>query len=58
MFWKDGREVYDSVSVIYHYPNGKRMTFESIISNKHYGMDEEVLGNKGTLEMAKGLLYL
>lgn len=58
MYWKDGREVYDSVSVIYHYPNGKRMTFESIISNKHYGMDEEVLGNKGTLEMAKGLLYL
>ena len=58
IFWKDGREVYDSVSVIYHYPNGKRMTFESIISNKHYGMDEEVLGNKGTLELAKGLLYL
>lgn len=58
MYWKDGREVYDSVSVIYHYPNGKRMTFESIISNKHYGMDEEVLGSKGTLELAKGLLYL
>ncbi|MGP1435265.1 MAG: Gfo/Idh/MocA family protein [Phocaeicola sp.] len=57
IFWKDGREVPDSVSVIYHYPNGKRMTFESIISNKRYGMDEEILGHKGTIELAKGLLY-
>lgn len=58
LFWKDGREVYDSVSVIYHYSNGLRMTFESIISNKHYGMDEQVLGHKGTLELAQGLLYM
>lgn len=57
IFWKDSREVYDSVSVIYHYPNGLRMTFESIISNKRYGMDEQVLGNTGTLELAQGLLY-
>jgi len=57
VFWKDGREVYDSVSVIYHYPNGLRMTFESIISNKRYGMDEQVLGHEGTLEVARGLLY-
>lgn len=57
LFWKDGRDVYDSVSVIYHYPNGLRMTFESIISNKHYGMDEQVLGHTGTLELAQGLLY-
>ncbi|MDD4514976.1 Gfo/Idh/MocA family oxidoreductase [Massilibacteroides sp.] len=57
IFWKDGREVFDSVSVIYHYPNGLRMTFESIISNKHYGMDEQILGNKGTLELSQGLLY-
>jgi len=57
IFWKDGREVYDSVSVIYHYPNGVRMTFESIISNKFYGMEEQILGNKGTLELAKGKFY-
>ncbi|WP_029902563.1 Gfo/Idh/MocA family protein [Prevotella sp. 10(H)] len=58
IYWKDGREVYDSVSVIYHYSNGLRMTFESIISNKRYGMDEQVLGHKGTLELAQGLLYM
>ena len=58
IFWKDGREVFDSVSVIYHYPNGLRMTFESIISNKRYGMDEQILGHKGTMELSQGLLYL
>lgn len=56
-FWKDGRDVFDNVNVIYHYPNGVRMTFESIISNKFYGMDEEILGHKGTIELAKGKYY-
>ena len=56
-FWKDGREVYDNVNVIYHYPNGVKMTFESIISNKKYGMDEQILGHKGTLELAKGKYF-
>lgn len=57
MFWKDGREVYDSIHVIYHYPNGVTMTFDSIISNKKYGMDEQILGHKGTLELAQGKYY-
>jgi predicted dehydrogenase len=56
-YWKDGREVYDNVNVIYHYPNGVKMTFESIISNKKYGMDEQILGHKGTLELALGKYY-
>jgi len=58
MYWKDGREVYDNVNVIYHYPNGVKMTFESIISNKFYGMDEQILGNKGTMELEKGKIYM
>ena len=52
-----GRELYDKVNVIYHYPNGVKMTFESIISNKKYGMDEQILGHKGTLELAKGKYF-
>jgi len=57
MYWKDGREVFDNVNVIYHYPNGVRLTFESIISNKFYGMGEEILGDKGTIELDKGKLF-
>lgn len=58
VYWKDGREVYDSVTVLYHFPNGVRVNFESIISNKFYGMGEQILGNKGTLELAEGKYYL
>ncbi|MDP4185895.1 MAG: Gfo/Idh/MocA family oxidoreductase [Bacteroidota bacterium] len=57
VYWKDGREVYDSVSVIYHYPNGVKMTFESIISNKFYGMEEQILGHNGTIELSSGKIY-
>ena len=33
VYWKDGREVYDSVSLVYHYTNGVKITYESLISN-------------------------
>ncbi len=56
-FWKDGREVYDNVSAIYHYPNGIHMTFDSIISNKHFGMGEQILGSEGTIDLVRGVIY-
>ena len=55
--WKDGREIYDNVSVIYTYPNGCKMTFDSVISNKFYGLEEQILGTKGTIEPEKGKFY-
>ncbi|MDR1526065.1 MAG: Gfo/Idh/MocA family oxidoreductase [Dysgonamonadaceae bacterium] len=55
--WKDNREVFDNVSVIYTYPNGVTMTFESVISNKHFGMGEQILCSKGTFELSKGRFY-
>lgn len=57
MFWKDGRDVYDSVNLIYHYPNGVKMSYESQIANKKYGLEEEIMGHKGTLEPEKGKYY-
>ena len=54
VFWKDGREVYDSVSLTYHYKNGVKTTYESLIANKFNGMGEQVLGSKGTMELATG----
>ncbi len=57
VYWKDGREVYDSVSVTYHYPSGVKMTFESVIANKHFGMDEQILGSKGTLALSHNRLF-
>ena len=57
LYWKDGREVYDTVNVIYRYPNGVKMTYESVISNKFFGLEEEILGSKGTMTPEKGKYY-
>lgn len=56
-FWKDGREVYDNVSCIYMFDNGVKINFDSVISNKFYGLEEQILGNKGTIEPEKGKYY-
>ncbi|MDR0575920.1 MAG: Gfo/Idh/MocA family oxidoreductase [Tannerella sp.] len=57
VYWKDGREVYDNISLIYHYPNGVKMSYESVISNKFLGLEELILGDKGTMELEKGKYY-
>ena len=51
IYWKDGREVYDSVSVIYTFPNGVNMTFESVISNRYFGMGEYIVCRDGTVDL-------
>ncbi len=58
VFWKDGREVYDSVSVTYGYADGRKITYESLISNKFNGMEEQILGSTGTMDLSKGVYYL
>ena len=56
-YWKDGREVDDNVSCIYVFDNGVKLTYESIISNKFYGLEEQILGHLGTVEPEKGKYY-
>lgn len=56
-FWKDDRDVYDNVSVIYTYSDGVKMTFDSMIANKFCGMEEQILGSKGTIAPEKGCFY-
>lgn len=57
VFWKDGREVYDSVSLTYRYKSGVKTTYESLIANRFNGMEEQILGHKGTMELAKGQYF-
>jgi len=57
IYWKDGREVFDNVCVIYTFPNGVNMTFESVISNKHFGMGEQILCKEGTVDLPNGRYY-
>ena len=56
-YWKDGREVYDNVSCLYVFDNGVKMTFDSVISNQFYGLEEQIMGNLGTVEPEKGKYY-
>lgn len=58
VYWKDGREVYDAVNVVYRYSDGVKINYESLISNKYNGMEDQILGTKGTMELAKGVYYL
>ncbi|MDZ7373659.1 MAG: Gfo/Idh/MocA family oxidoreductase [candidate division KSB1 bacterium] len=50
-YWRDGREVYDNVSVIYKYPNGVKLVYTSITRNKFYGASEQIMGSEGTIEL-------
>jgi predicted dehydrogenase len=55
--WKDGREVYDNVNLVYKYPHGSHLIYDSLISNKHYGLEVQVQGPKGTMELEKGKMW-
>ena len=56
-YWKDGREVYDNITCIYVFDDGVKMTFDSVISNKFYGLEEQIMGDLGTVEPEKGKYY-
>ncbi|MFC1563656.1 Gfo/Idh/MocA family protein [candidate division KSB1 bacterium] len=56
-YWNDGREVYDNVNLVYTYPSGVHVVYDSMISNRHYGLEEQILGDKGTMELENGKIY-
>ncbi len=57
-YWKDGREVYDNVNLVYGYPGGIHVLYDSMISNKHYGLEVQIMGDKGTIEPEIGKVYM
>ena len=48
-YWKDGRETYDNIKVIYEYPEGLKATFTCLTSNAKDDYKIMVMGDKGTL---------
>lgn len=48
-YWKDGRETFDNVHLIYSYPNGVKATFTCLTSNSKDDYQIKVMGDKGTL---------
>ncbi|MBD8471397.1 MULTISPECIES: Gfo/Idh/MocA family protein [unclassified Sphingomonas] len=56
-FWKDGREVYDHVALIYEYSGGRKLIYTSLLNNARYGCEEQIQGSKGTIEPELGRIY-
>jgi predicted dehydrogenase len=59
-YYKDGRETYDNIHLMYDYPEGVRAKFTCLTTNKYQGYQIKVQGEKGTiiLDMNKATLYL
>jgi predicted dehydrogenase len=58
-YWKDGREVADNVQAVYEYPEGKKFMWSGVLFNEHFQVQEEIMGDQGTLvtTIGKGLYY-
>ncbi len=56
-YWHDGREVEDNVNLVYVYPSGTHLIYDSMTSNRHYGLEEQIMGPKGTMECEIGKVY-
>ncbi|MFB6342524.1 Gfo/Idh/MocA family protein [Saccharicrinis sp. FJH62] len=50
-FWNDGREVEDNVALIFSYPDNTQFIYDSMTSNRKYGLEEQIMGDKGTMEL-------
>lgn len=48
-YWKDGRETYDNIHLIYSYPNGVNAKFTCLTSNAKDDYQIKVMGDKGTI---------
>lgn len=58
-YWKDGRETYDNIHLIYTYPSGVKATFTCLTNNAKDGYKIKVMGDKGTiiLDYAKAWFF-
>ncbi|MCL6274522.1 Gfo/Idh/MocA family oxidoreductase [Muricauda sp. 2012CJ35-5] len=48
-YWKDGRETFDNVQLIYSYENGVKATFTCLTGNAMDDYKIKVMGDKGTI---------
>jgi predicted dehydrogenase len=48
-YWKDGRETFDNIHLIYNYPQGVKATYTCLTTNAKEGYQIKVIGDKGTM---------
>jgi predicted dehydrogenase len=54
-YWKDDRDIFDNVSVIFEYSRGRKFVFTSICNNAHLDFSESIIGDEGSIEITLGL---
>jgi hypothetical protein len=60
--WKDGRDVYDNIQLIYKYPKNQKLVYSSITTNAHLPLlnssrpefGEVIMGTAGAVEITVG----
>jgi len=58
-YWKDGRDIYDNIQLIFEYPTGQKLQYSSITTNRHLegrrvpgdGCREIIMGTDGAIEI-------
>lgn len=53
-YWKDGRETYDNIHLIYDYPGGVKAKYTCLTANAKDDYQIKVLGDKGTIILSYG----
>lgn len=58
-YWKDGRDIYDNIQLVFEYPGGQKLQYSSIMTNRHIegrrvpgdGCREIIMGTDGSIEL-------
>ena len=69
-YWRDGRDIYDNINLVFEYAGGQKLQYSSIMTNRHIagrrvpgdGCRETILGTDGAIELTlipygDGMLY-
>jgi predicted dehydrogenase len=49
--YKDGRETFDNVQVVFRYPGGRTLLFSSLLGNQRVGYQVWIVGTGGNLQL-------
>ena len=58
-YWKDGRDIFDNIQLIFEYPGGEKLMYSAISTNRHIegrrvpgdGCREIIMGTDGSIEI-------
>jgi predicted dehydrogenase len=61
-WYRDGRDIYDNIQLIFKYPKGQKLIYSSIMTNSHWAgvggqrteFGETIMGTGGTVEITIG----